>query len=65
MKYYDKQGELIEVIQGIGKPPCFFTGRGGRRVKSKFLPVRGSRKLAQTDLDNYAKSNGLEKATDR
>jgi hypothetical protein len=66
-KYRDFQGRVLLVSVSGGKfmtvyhrPGCI----GVHRVKSKFLPLRDTRDLAQQDLDRFARLRELEEIHD-
>lgn len=65
-KYRDFQGRILFVSPGLSDGAVYMTvyrkpgGKGVHRVKSKFLPLRGTRELAQQDLDRYAREREME-----
>ena len=60
--YIDDKGRQLFVDAGLGRRTfmTFWTGNGvGRhRIRSKFLPIRGTQSEAQADLDAYALKHG-------
>lgn len=70
MIYKDFEGNLIFVSPGISGGSVFMTvkqkpgKKGTKRVKSKYLPLRESKDLAQLDLDRWAEERKLEVARD-
>lgn len=69
-KYKDYDGSIVFVSPGISSGTVWMSvklkpGKNGtRRVKSKFLPLRESKDLAQIDLDRWANERKLEVVMD-
>jgi hypothetical protein len=65
MNYFDKNGQILFVSQGLGlnewgtfrKNPRTM---GHHRVKSPMMPMVATMEEAQRNLDAYAKKNGLK-----
>jgi hypothetical protein len=70
MIYKDFEGNLIFVSPGISGGSVWMTvkqkpGKSGtKRIKSKYLPLRESRDLAQVDLNRWADERKLEVVKD-
>jgi hypothetical protein len=71
MQYRDANGRVYFLHRGISRAGCcggkityatYYRKASGslKRVVTKFLPVRDSRQLAETDLAIYAAKNGWE-----
>lgn len=66
VNYISKDGRTLFVSAGLGGDTfgTFYRkikgAQGKHRVKSRYLPMRKDRGLAQKDLDDYAKKNKLE-----
>ena len=67
-RYRDFQDRVLFVSTGGS---VWFTAyqkpgsQGTHRIKSKFLPLRDTRELAQADLDRYAEQRCMEEALER
>lgn len=61
-KYMNAQGRIYEARKGLGE--SFMTMCAGHRVKSIYLPVRGTLAEAQADLDAWAEGHGLSPMND-
>ncbi len=68
-KYIDGNGQILKVSSGISNGETWMTCRvkpsgSLRRVKSKFLPLRGTKEEAQRDLDVHAATYGFKKLSE-
>ncbi len=69
IQYLDKKGRLLFVSNGIGQPPTYGTfyrknpGGGKRRVKSRNLPMRRTKREAEKDFEWYVRYHRLVPVT--
>ena len=64
-RFVDKDGRVVFVAQGLDESwMTMYWGESGglHRLKSEYLPVRQTRRQAETDLDLHASLNRWRRA---
>ncbi len=62
-RYVPKPGLVAEVTDGLTNGKLWFSATraqsgGAHRIKTRYLPLRKDRDIAQADLDKYAADKG-------